>query len=82
MEAEIQSQATSCEICGGESGNGTSFVFESFDVSPSVSFHQCHIIVCILILLLSEGQAGKVWEPSEKAILCPCLKQLLFEITG
>jgi len=82
MEAGIRSWATWCEICGGEIGSGTSFAFGYFGLSPSVSFHQCHIIVCILILILSEGQAGKIWEPFDKVILCPCLRQLLFTLTG
>ena len=29
----------------------------------SVSFRQCSILVSLLILFLSEGQAGEVWEP-------------------
>jgi len=82
MEAGIRSWATWCEICGGEIGSGTSFAFGYFGLSPSVSFHQRYIIVCILILILSEGQAGKVWEPFDKAILCSCLRQLLFTLTG
>jgi hypothetical protein len=33
----------------------------------SVSFHQSSIPIFILTLLLSEGQAGEAWEPSNKA---------------
>jgi hypothetical protein len=35
----------------------------------SASFHQCSILSFILILILSEGQAGEAWEPSHKAVL-------------
>jgi hypothetical protein len=34
----------------------------------SVSFHQCSI----LILLVSEGEAGEAWEPSESRTLSEC----------
>ena len=37
---------------------------------PPVSMiHQCSIIICIYVVLLPEGQAGKVWELSKKSNL-------------
>ena len=36
--------------------------------SFSVSFHQCSIIILILILLLSEGAGGEAQEPSQKTV--------------
>jgi hypothetical protein len=43
------------------------FFSEYFNFSLSVSVHQRSTRIFILILLLSEGQAGEVWEPSDKA---------------
>jgi hypothetical protein len=43
------------------------FLSQYFGHPLSVSQHQCAILVFILILLLSERQAGKGWEPSDKA---------------
>jgi len=50
-----------CEIqaCGGPSGTVTISL-------PALLF--C-LLVCILILLLAEGQAGEGWERSDKAML-------------
>jgi hypothetical protein len=42
-------------------------VFLVLQYSRSVSFHICSILILSLILLLSEGQAVEVWEPSEEA---------------
>jgi len=37
---------------------------------PPVSMiHQCAIIICIYVVLLREGQTGKVWELSKKTSL-------------
>ena len=35
----------------------------------SISFHQCAILIFIFILLLSEGQAGEAYEPSNIAVI-------------
>jgi hypothetical protein len=40
-----------------------------FAFLSSVSLRQCCIINCILILLLSEGQAGEAWEASKQTAL-------------
>jgi hypothetical protein len=33
-----------------------------------ISVHQCYILTSTQILLLSEGQAGDNWKPSNKAV--------------
>jgi len=38
----------------------------AFQSPLSVSFHQRSTLICIYMLLLPEGQAGEVWEPSKK----------------
>jgi hypothetical protein len=38
--------------------------------SVSIISHQCSILIFILILLLSEGQAGEAWQASNKYMLC------------
>jgi hypothetical protein len=49
-----------CEVGGGQRNTGTGF-------SPSTSIcHHCSILAFLLMLLLSEGQAGEGWEPSNK----------------
>jgi hypothetical protein len=58
----VRSQVSPCEICGGQSGTVTGFS-PSTTVSPSVPFHQCSTLICILILLLSDGLPGEEWEP-------------------
>ena len=45
------------------------FFSQYFSFPPSVSLHQCCLIIFILILLLSEGQAGEAWAPSNKTAL-------------
>ena len=46
-EAQVQTQASPCGICGEQSGTGTSFFFEYFSFPLSVLFHQyqCYIII-------------------------------------
>jgi len=60
-------------ICGRSSDTGEGFFSEYFGFPPSVSFHQCSVIV--LILLLPEGQARKSWEPSNKAAFFRLLEE-------
>ena len=45
------------------------FLSQYFGYPMSVSQYQCSVLIFILILLLSEGQAGEGWEPSDKAQL-------------
>ena len=39
-----------------------------FSFPLSLSFHQYCVLIFVIILLLSEGQAGDDWEPSSKAM--------------
>jgi hypothetical protein len=59
-----------CEIqaCGVQSGTVT-VSLQALLFFLSVSFNQCCILGCILILLLAEGHVGEGWEPSDKAML-------------
>jgi len=52
-----------CEICGRQSGTGKSLPLGTPGFPLSVLFHQCSILISFVILL-SEGQAGEAWEPS------------------
>jgi hypothetical protein len=58
-KASVRFQASSCEICGGQSDSGTSFFSQSFCFPLSLSFHQC-------VTLLPVGKVGEVWEPSKE----------------
>ena len=42
---------------------------ENFGCPLSILSHQCSTLVFISKLLLSEGQRGEAWEPSQKAML-------------
>jgi len=59
-----------CEIqaCGGLSGT-VAISLPALLFHLSVSFNRCCLFVCILILILAEGQAGEGWERSDKAML-------------
>jgi hypothetical protein len=64
QEAWLQSQASPCEIRGGQSGAVTGFLsLPNFSLSES--FHHCFILIFIWVLLIS-GQLGKAWEPEQK----------------
>jgi hypothetical protein len=52
------------------------FLSKYFSFPLSVSFHDCYILIFILILFLSERKAGEAWEPPEKQ-LCFCSRQEL-----
>ena len=45
------------------------FLSQHFSFPQSVPFNQCSMLICILILLLPEGQAGRYREPLHKATL-------------
>lgn len=42
------------------------FFSKDFDFITSVYFHIRSIVIFVLVLLISEGQAGEVWQPSNK----------------
>jgi hypothetical protein len=74
-EERVRSQASYCEICGGQNGTGKGFSPSNsgFPFFGSSVFLQRSIPIFKLILLLSEGQAGEICEPSNKAVLCRVL---------
>jgi len=45
------------------------FLSQYFSFPLSVPFHQCSMLICILILLLAEGQAGRNGKPFNEATL-------------
>jgi hypothetical protein len=63
-EGRGRSEVGLCQVAIGSFGAGISFFPEY--VGLPVSFIQYFIV----ILLLSEGQAGEEWDPSNKAIHC------------
>jgi hypothetical protein len=59
VESRVRSHASPCETSGEPSGTGTGFCLSTVSViSP------CSTLISILILHLSDGQAGKVQEPA------------------
>jgi len=68
-EDRIRSQAKQCELCGGQSGNGTGF-------SPSISaflVYRYSPLILVLTSFLSEVQAG---EPDGHWIKLPLFRLL------
>jgi hypothetical protein len=65
-EARDRSQASSCEICGGRSGNGRRSSPSIFGFPLSVQFHQYSIRIFLCLMFLPERQIGEAWEPSKK----------------
>ena len=63
-EAQVRSQASTHEICGGHSGTGTHFSPSTSCFPLSVSFHQRSILIVIYMILSREGRTGEVWESS------------------
>jgi len=61
--ALVRSRAGPCEICGGQSGNGTvSPPLPKFFISPlSVPFHHRSVLIFIHMSVLPERQAGETW---------------------
>jgi len=58
-EVPVRSHASPCETSGGQSGTGTGFYLSTAsDISP------CSIPISVLILLLSDGQAGEAQDPA------------------
>jgi hypothetical protein len=64
-EAQVLSQVSPCEICGGQSGSGRG-VSTSTSILPCwYHFQQCFILILIYLLFQSEGQLGEAWETSK-----------------
>jgi hypothetical protein len=58
-EVGVRSRASPCGTYGGHSGTGTGFFLSTISViSP------CSIPISVLILLLSDGQAGETQDPA------------------
>jgi hypothetical protein len=60
----VRSQVTPCEICGGQSGTGTSLL-RLLRFSLSISFIQ-YSLIFIYTLVVPERQKCEAWEPSKK----------------
>ena len=58
VEARVQSKASPCEICSGQSDTGTGFSGSTSFFSLLLSFHQCSTLIFTYTLLL-RGQAGE-----------------------
>ena len=61
--AETRVRSRASEICGAQCGTET-----HFSASSSVSFHQCYLLLFVL-MLLSEGQESKVWRLPNNLVL-------------
>jgi hypothetical protein len=71
-EAQVRSQVQGMLDLWWTKWHCGRFLTKHFGFHLSVPYHQCSmhiIIICILTLLLSEGQAGETWEP-QNATLC------------
>jgi hypothetical protein len=61
-EAGFRSQASTCDICGGQSRTGTDFSPSTLVFPCQYHSHQGCIFFFIYLLLLLEGQTGEAWE--------------------
>jgi hypothetical protein len=67
----VRYPSSQCEVCGGQAGTGTGFYLRLLrGFNSLVSFHQCFMLIYLLILLVSGGQAAKNWARTKKATLC------------
>jgi hypothetical protein len=64
--AQVRYRTITCEIYGVQIDNNR-FFSQYLDFSPSVSVHNCFVIVFIILFL--EGQAGEALEPSNEEML-------------
>jgi hypothetical protein len=51
----IWSQASPCEICGGQCCTGTGFPLSGLDFRYQCHFHRCSILIFVYMLLFPEG---------------------------
>jgi len=60
----VQSQSSPHIFVVGQFGTGAleHFLSRRFSFPLSVSFHRCSTLIFFCMLLLPEGQTGKVWE--------------------
>ena len=59
-EAQVRSQESPCEICGGESGIGTGIFFPECLLLPlAVSSHQCSMLIIIYIFFYQKNKRTK-----------------------
>jgi hypothetical protein len=63
--AQVRYRTIACEICGVQIDNR--FFSQYLDFPPSLSVHNCFVIVFIILFL--EGQAGQALEPSNEEML-------------
>jgi len=52
MKVQVQSQATPCDICGGQTCTGKRYSYQHVGFSLSVSFHQCSMLMFVYVLFV------------------------------
>ena len=64
--AMIRTPASARGIYGGQSDTGTGFSANT-SIFPSVLYHQYSLLISVLKILLTKGQTGGAWGPSNKS---------------
>jgi hypothetical protein len=52
------------DICDGQSGTGVGFPLSMLLLPCQYHSSHCSLLICIVILFLSQGHTGAVWKPS------------------
>jgi len=65
VAARTGSQSNPCGICGQQSWHWDRFSSEYFGFLPSLSFHQCSVLIFFHVLRLQQWQTTEAWKPSK-----------------